>query len=369
MINSLMSPLMGMISQSYPNISQLTIKGILTIPPIFVLLISLFFPILTKKFKIKTLSIFGIICYLAGGYGISFIDNIYIILLFRAISGIGVGILMPISTVMITYLFPKEKSSMIGIASAINQLGAVVALVLSNVLSVISWKYSMSVYLIGIIPLFFALFFLPNISFPKSTNQISNKILLKKVFSYAFSTFCTMGILFVIPSSFSIFAMNTNLITVQQLGLILGLQPFCSFLGGLIFSKMPFQYYPMIRITASINYIIAYIGLSLFSSFGSFVIIMIVIGVSFGMLLPMMMSMATKIVTSEEIPSTMAILSFSIFLSQSFFPNFIQIIQNIFQNTNPRFSFYMASILSILFTIYLFNNKEFNDESSFITSK
>ena len=78
-------------------------------------------------------------------------DNIFLVLVMRALVGIGVGIIMPLSTGLLSYYFkPEQQVGLMGYSSAMNQMGGVIATLLSGLLANISWRVSFLVYLMGI---------------------------------------------------------------------------------------------------------------------------------------------------------------------------------------------------------------------------
>ena len=101
--------------------------------------------------------------YTAGGCCAGLFDSIGLVLLMRALVGVGVGMIMPLSTGLLTYYFPPEKrEGLLGLASAANQLGGVIATLLAGLLAGISWRLSFMVYLMGLISIVLCLIFLPN---------------------------------------------------------------------------------------------------------------------------------------------------------------------------------------------------------------
>ena len=61
-----------------------------------------------------------------------FVDNIVILLTLRALLGISVGIVMPLSTGLLSYYYPPEQQAkLMGLSAAMNQMGGVVATLLA----------------------------------------------------------------------------------------------------------------------------------------------------------------------------------------------------------------------------------------------
>lgn len=90
--------------------------------------------------------------YIVFGCGAGLFSNIYLVLVCRALVGVGVGIIMPMSTGLITYYFTRDKQDVLmGYSSAMNMLGGVVATLIAGALAMINWRMSFLVYLLGVI--------------------------------------------------------------------------------------------------------------------------------------------------------------------------------------------------------------------------
>ncbi len=81
--------------------------------------------------------------YTVGGCIAGAFSHIGLVLIMRALVGIGVGIIMPLSTGLLAFYFtPGEQEGLMGYSSAMNQMGGVVATLLSGLLANISWRAS-----------------------------------------------------------------------------------------------------------------------------------------------------------------------------------------------------------------------------------
>lgn len=163
MAGAAVAPALGVIREAFSDQPQLLIQLILSMPALFIFLTNLIFPRLSKKFGSKTLVMAGLLLYTVGGVAAGCFSNIYLVLLMRALVGVGVGIMMPLSTGLLAYYYPPESQAKLsGYASAMNQMGGVIATLLTGVLSSINWRCSFLVYLMGLISIVLCLIFLPN---------------------------------------------------------------------------------------------------------------------------------------------------------------------------------------------------------------
>lgn len=116
---------------------------ILTVPAIMVIPFSLLSGKLVLKFNKRTILIVGLVIYIIGGLGVVLVNNIFVLLFLRVLLGAGVGLIMPLSTSIISDFYTgEEKTRMMGYSGAINNLGAFIATFGSGLLAMISWRYS-----------------------------------------------------------------------------------------------------------------------------------------------------------------------------------------------------------------------------------
>ena len=148
MAGAAVAPALDVIKNSFPNTSQTLIQMIISIPSLFIFLTNMIFPRLCKIFRAKELAVSALILYAFGGCAAGLFSNIYVILMFRAVVGIGVGIIMPMSTGLISFYYTRDKQDrLMGYSSAMNQMGGVISTFLSGILAAVSWRLSFLVYL------------------------------------------------------------------------------------------------------------------------------------------------------------------------------------------------------------------------------
>ena len=108
MAGAAVAPALKVIQDYFYDTPQSLVQMIISIPALFIFLTNMVFPKLCELFRAKELMLAGLIIYVVGGCAAGLFDNIWIILLFRAIVGAGVGIIMPMSTGLLSYYYPKD---------------------------------------------------------------------------------------------------------------------------------------------------------------------------------------------------------------------------------------------------------------------
>jgi len=162
MASAAVAPALGKIRLAFPGVHETLIKLVLTLPPLFIIPFSLLTGWLVYRVKKKTIIIIGLIIYFLAGIGGGFARNITELLVIRAILGIGVGLIMPLSTTLVGDFFAGEaRSRIMGYAVSVQNLGGVIFQIAAGYLAVMSWRYSFGVYFMALIILILIMLFLP----------------------------------------------------------------------------------------------------------------------------------------------------------------------------------------------------------------
>lgn len=156
------SPALAKISQAFPDVSKTMIKLTLTLPALLIIPFSLLSGWLVAKWTPRKVLITGLIIFCIGGIGGGLARSIVQLLCFRALLGVGVGLIMPLSTSLIADFFQGEaRTKMMGLSGSINHLGGVVFLSVAGWLACMSWRYAFAVYGLAILSLVLVLKWLP----------------------------------------------------------------------------------------------------------------------------------------------------------------------------------------------------------------
>ncbi|MBE3581324.1 MAG: hypothetical protein IMW96_06800 [Thermoanaerobacteraceae bacterium] len=82
---------LSVIAARFPEVSQTSIQLLITLPCVVIIVVTPIVGKLQEYISMKTLVLLGIICFLAGGVLPAFLTSFSLILVCRAILGIGVG--------------------------------------------------------------------------------------------------------------------------------------------------------------------------------------------------------------------------------------------------------------------------------------
>lgn len=354
MSGAAVAPALGTISTYFSSVDPLLIKLIITLPSLFIILTSLLFSLISSSFSSKSIAIFGLLLYIIGGCFAGFSNNIYLLLVFRSILGIGVGLIMPLSTGLIAYFFDKtEQSKLMGYSSAMNNLGGIIAMSLSGYLVSLNWRYSFFIYSLGLLVMILVIGILPKTSISKEKNSIDGKS-IKKISPYLFGIFITMVIFYAVPANFSLIMNKENLVQPSLIGILMAVQNLTSFIVGLVLSNIIKRIGKNTKYFASLMLAIGFLSLSFTSNVIAIIFGLFAVGVGLGVLVPILNSQIAFHIEREKMTSAMAIMSAMLYLGQFLSPIIIYGIQSLLHLEGLRIPFYISMILSLILFLSFF---------------
>lgn len=319
MAGAAIAPALGVIRDHFSNAPDLVIQLIVSLPALFIILTDLLFPRLCTLLKTRAIALTGLGLYVLAGAGCFFAKDIVVLLVLRALLGVSVGMIMPLSTGLLAYYFPPEKqASLMGLSAAMNQLGGVVATLLAGLLANINWNYAFLVYLLGLLAIILVLLFLPDESL--SSGAKPSLKLLKKFHPSVVGMLLVMILFFIYPTRFAISAhagssLSNNEITFIMVGLDL-----VAFLAGLGFGKMMKRFPHAMKYIAPLGFIIGYAILGAGSSVPILVAGSAVIGIANGIGVPYLNTIASMKAGKQAASTVMPLLSIALYLGQFLSP-------------------------------------------------
>ena len=317
MAGAAIAPALGVISEHFPGQSPLLIQLIVSLPALFIILTNLVFPWLCRLMKTRTLALTGLALYVLSGAGAFFVDDIWLLLIFRALMGVSVGMIMPLSTGLLAYYFPpEEQAGLMGLSAAMNQMGGVVATFLAGMLAGISWNYAFLVYLLGLIAIILVAVFLPN-------ERLSGRggvslSLLRRFQPSVVGMFLVMILFFVYPTNFALTASGT----LSEMGVTLtmvGLDV-VAFLVGLVFGNMMKHFAAQMKYIAPLGFAAGYLCLATGSGLVWLLLGSAFIGIANGIGVPYLNTIGSVKAGKEAATTVMPLLSAALYLGQFLSP-------------------------------------------------
>lgn len=223
------------------SISLLTIMASAAISPaLFIIPVTLLTGKLVFIFKKKTLLITGALLYVFGGTSGAFANSIWVLLFFRAVMGIGVGLLLPLARGLIADFFKgEERTQMMGFATSFNNLGGIISLVVAGILSMYSWRYPFFIYLLGFVVIYMVIVHMPDQEIKEKPN--TKVEVSKNVWLLGIGMYYMMLMFYPLVPEISIYIDKVNLGTTFTTGILISIITFGSLILGLIFQKIKFK--------------------------------------------------------------------------------------------------------------------------------
>lgn len=350
MAGAAVAPALEVIRAHFSDASRTSVQLIVSMPAVFIVITNLCFNRLAEKFGSKTLVMTGLVLYTAGGCCAGLFDSIGLVLLMRALVGVGVGMIMPLSTGLLTYYFPPEKrEGLLGLASAANQLGGVIATLLAGLLAGISWRLSFMVYLMGLISIVLCLIFLPNdrIGGAAQPDETPRGGVFRRNLTHIAAMFLLMSAFFVYPANFAIVTAAEGDIPMQLCAPVMAGLDLVAFLGGLLFVWVKRVSGRFAALVAPLMFLAGYCLLAFVGGTAGTLAGSALIGFANGVGIPYIISTASASEGRRAATTVMPLLSASMYLAQFVSPFLLSAVAA-FAGGAARLPYYLAVALSAL---------------------
>lgn len=152
MAMSATTPALADIAAAFPQAKQTSVAMLATIPSLFSVPCALITGrLLGRRVRYRTMALTAILLIIAGGLLPLFLSSLGLIIAARAMMGMGLGILNPITPSITMLELPKEQAQrQMGINGATSNTAAVIYQLIGGFACVISWRYSFLAYLLVI---------------------------------------------------------------------------------------------------------------------------------------------------------------------------------------------------------------------------
>lgn len=350
MAGAAVAPALEVIRAHFSDASRTSVQLIVSMPAVFIVITNLCFNRLAEKFGSKTLVMTGLVLYTAGGCCAGLFDSIGLVLLMRALVGVGVGMIMPLSTGLLTYYFPPEKrEGLLGLASAANQLGGVIATLLAGLLAGISWRLSFMVYLMGLISIVLCLIFLPNdrIGDAAQPDEAPRGGVFRRNLTHIAAMFLLMSAFFVYPANFAIVTAAEGDMPMQLCAPVMAGLDLVAFLGGLLFVWVKRVSGRFAALVAPLMFLAGYCLLAFVGGTAGTLAGSALIGFANGVGIPYIISTASANEGRRAATTVMPLLSASMYLAQFVSPFLLSAVAA-FAGGAARLPYYLAVALSAL---------------------
>lgn len=363
MAGAAVAPALGVIQEYFADSSPVLVQMIISIPAIFIVFTNSIFPRLCKRFGAKTLTMIGLLLYTVGGCIAGAFSQILLVLIMRAFVGIGVGIIMPLSTGLLSFYFPPEKQAkLMGYSSAMNQMGGVVATLLSGVLATISWRLSFLVYLMGLFSIILCVIFVPNDRIHRSETSAADrdaeesaspddKGVFRQNYVYIISMFLLMTTFFLYPANFAMETVQDSVIPARYIASIMAGADLIAFFGGLLFVALKKICGRFARFLAPLLFLAGYLLLLAGGWFGVLAG-SACIGFANGVGVPFIIFEASVRAGKAAATTVMPLISAALYLAQFLCPILMSIVRMLFGSNVSHLPYCFAVVLAVFFCFW-----------------
>lgn len=372
MAGAAVAPALGVIQEYFADSSPVLVQMIISIPAIFIVITNSIFPRLCKRFGAKTLTMIGLLLYTVGGCIAGAFSQILLVLIMRAFVGVGVGIIMPLSTGLLSFYFPPEKQAkLMGYSSAMNQMGGVVATLLSGVLATISWRLSFLVYLMGLFSIILCVIFVPNDRIHRSKESAADrkadesavdrdaevsaayddKGVFRQNYVYIIAMFLLMTTFFLYPANFAMETVQDSVIPARYIASIMAGADLIAFFGGLLFVALKKICGRFARFLAPLLFLAGYL-LLLAGGWFSVLAGSACIGFANGVGVPFIIFEASVRAGKAAATTVMPLISAALYLAQFLCPILMSIVRMLFGSDVSHLPYCFAVVLAVFFCFW-----------------
>lgn len=218
------------------------VSMIITLPALFVVVGGPVVGYITDRFGRKPILVGSILLSGLAGTGAFFLNDLFAILVTRALVGISIAGAMTATNALIAdYFSGQERAKFMGYQSAFLGLGVIVFLPIGGFLADISWKYTFLSYLPVLLFFLPALFAIrePEVSKPEASTQKTARFTINSTQGLIFGAVFVLMFSFVtIPVFLAYFMFEILSVGGTEVGLVGGLSGLMTFFGGLSYERV-----------------------------------------------------------------------------------------------------------------------------------
>lgn len=361
------SPILGKLSTIFPHSTELDVQMLTSLPSLLIIPFIMLSGKLTEKVNSLYLLQTGLVVFALCALLYLFASTMWQLILISALLGIGAGLIIPLSTGLISRFFTGSyRVKQFGLSSAISNLTLVLATVLTGYLAEVNWHLPFTVYLLAFASIALSFYLKKDMSLqPVDTSNrvgdtklnvaefgkigINFRHLLQLILFYGLATFISVLISFNIPFLMKEYGFNSG-----DSGLMISLFFLAIMAPGLFLTDI-------IRIVKDRSMIIslAFMALGLLSIVFARSEIMIglgciLTGLGYGVIQPLMYEKATLVAIPEKQTLALAYVMAMNYLAILLCPFIIDGLSWLFHAKSQQFPFLFNMLLTIAIIVFAF---------------
>jgi MFS family permease len=351
------APAVKLLAVAFPDTNSLLIQWVVTLSSLFILPTLFMAGFLSRRFSRKNILIIGLLLYLIGGIGPAFSSSFSLILVFRAILGVSIGLISPTFNTLIAENFQgKERTRMMGSVTAINGIGGAIFLSIGGIIASYGWREVFFTYMYAVILLILVLLFLPKFP-PIPTHEHGAKSSAKlPLFFYvvAIAGGIHAMLYFLIPTNLSLYLTDNGIGSVSTVGYLSALSLIGVFISGLVITPLTQLVRKMLVPLALMVMAVGFLLISMAHSVWTAAIAVFLIGFAEGLFYPITFNKTAEMVPKGSLMTAISLLLSCIYTFQFLSPLLMKGIQLIFHFSSNRDTFMLvAGALGLTMICYI----------------
>ncbi|HIX26867.1 MAG TPA: MFS transporter [Candidatus Barnesiella excrementigallinarum] len=334
------SPILGQMSAIFPHASEFDIQLLSSLPSLLTIPFILLSGKLTERVNNIALLQAGLVIFALSGVLYLFSTQMWQLIAVSALLGIGAGIIVPLSTGLISRHFEgRYRTQQFGLSSAITNVTLVLATMLTGYLAEVNWHLPFVVYLVPVLSLLLS-FSLKRDSVSSKpvveadAGRIDKRRLVGLMAFYGLITYLVIIVSFNLPFLMKEYHFDTGasgiIISLFFLAIMLPgffLNPVLSFLGSLTkFTSLSCIAVGMLLILMSGNEWVLGGGA-------------VLIGLGYGVMQPVIYDQTTRVADTSKVTFALALVMAMNYLAILLCPVIIDTLQSLFHIHTQRFAF------------------------------
>lgn len=363
MAGAAIAPALGVIKEHFSTSPALLVQFIVSIPALLIIITNLFFLDISRHFGTRQIALAGLMLYVLAGAGCFLADDIYLLLTLRALLGVSVGLVMPLSNGLLAYYYPPEQQAhLMGLSAAMNQMGGVVATLLAGLLAGIGWQWAFLVYLLGVFAIVMVVRYLPD-EHLGSANKRGIPFQPRQLLKFHPSVngmLLLMMIFFIYPTNFAITAHEQMGLGLHTTTLIMVGLDLIAFFAGLVFGQLMQIFRTPIKYFAPLFFLVGYLCFALAHGILLLLVGAVFTGVANGVGVPYLNTIASIKGGRNSATTVMPLLSASLYLGQFLSPVIVTPLAKIvFGDSDVAGAYKIGIVLCVIFLIQVYTTRHY----------
>ena len=362
MAGAAIAPALGIIKAHFASAPDLLLQLIVSMPALLIIVTNGFFLPISRRLRTRAIATTGLLLYVVAGAGCFVVDDICTLLAMRALLGVSVGLIMPLSTGLLAYYFPPERQArLMGLSAAMNQMGGVVATLLAGLLATVEWNYAFLVYLMGLIAVMMVWLWLPDEQLG-SANKRGVPFHARQLLKFhpsVIGMLLLMMVFFIFPTNFAIIARQQTTLSTEMITMVMVGLDVVAFFVGLAFGRLMHTFRQPIKYFAPVFFILGY-ACFLVPTVAMMVAGAAAIGIANGVGVPYLNTIASIKGGKNSATTVMPLLSAALYLGQFVSPLIVvPLSECLFGTCDITAPYKTGILLSVVFLVQVWETRHF----------